>query len=280
MRDSEEEGGRRVTTVLVDEITAQADIQSHGLTVIGRSPARDIIDSSWTDTYQGITLKKLANEIGGKFKIDCHTFPRESDTTHIVPVFSLSGESPWAKLVNEAHNQGLMFTASESGDLYLWKAGRGNPEQFYLTEGVNIKSIRWTDNGSEQFHEYILTGGGKEARIIDSTCNTNRVLTIAMTDPTIDQARLERRARTEMRRRRENRTKVTVSGWGLTSEQIKRLWPTTKEKEVFWVPNMLIPLKVPSIGLNDRLLISEVEYEANVDTFGCTITVVNIEAYL
>jgi prophage tail gpP-like protein len=82
-----------------------------------------------------------------------------------------------------------------------------------------------------------------------------------MTDPTIDQVRLERRAQTETRRRRENRMMVTVSDWGITNEQIKQL-RLTEGKEVFWVPNMVIPLKVPSIGLDAPLLISEVEYEA------------------
>jgi prophage tail gpP-like protein len=82
-----------------------------------------------------------------------------------------------------------------------------------------------------------------------------------------------------MRRRRETRTTITVSGWGLTDEQVKRLGPT-EGKEVFWAPNILIPIKVPSIGLDDRLLICEVEYEASPEILGCTVTVVTHEAYL
>ena len=104
-----------------------------------------------------MTLKALTNEIGGKFAITCETFPKDSDPTYLVPAFRLGGESPWIKLVNEANNQGLLFTANEAGNLYLWQAGRGNPEHFRLTEGLNIKTIRWTKNGSEQFHEYIVT---------------------------------------------------------------------------------------------------------------------------
>ena len=115
--------------------------------------------------------------------------------------------------------------------------------------------------------------------MVDSTCTNNRVLTIDMTDPVITLSKLERRAQTEMRRRRETRTTLTVSGWGLTDKQIKRLGPT-EEKEVFWVPNILIPVEVPSIGLDATLLISEVEYEASPDAFGCTITVVNPQAYI
>jgi prophage tail gpP-like protein len=278
MKDSEEAGGRRVTTVLVDEITVQVDGTKHSLTIRGRSPARDIIDSTWSDAYQEMTLKALANKIGGLFAITCETFPTYAeDPTQLVPAFHLQGESPWIKLMNEANNQGLLFTANEAGNLYLWKA-RGNPEHFHLTEGVNIKTIQWIANGAEQFHEYIVTGGGNKAQRVDGTCENNRILTIDMTDPAVTQAKLERRAETEMRRRRETRITVAVSGWGLTDEQIKRLGPT-EGKEVFWVPNILIPVKVPSIGLDDKLLISEVEYEASQEIFGCTVTVVNPEAY-
>ncbi|MDR1031030.1 MAG: hypothetical protein LBL76_09190 [Treponema sp.] len=279
MKDSEEAGGRRVTTVLVDEITAQVDGSTHRITVLGRSPARDMIDSTFSDDYPEMTLKALTNRIGGKFSITCETFPNTEDPTQLVPAFCLEGESPWIKLVNEANNQGFLFTANEAGNLYLWKAGRGNPEHFHLTEGINIKTIRWTENGSEQFHRYIVTGGGNNVQLVDSTCENNRELTIDMTDPAITQTKLERRAQTEMRRRRETRTRVTVSGWGLTDEQIKRLGPT-EEKEVFWVPNILILVTVPSLGLADRLLICEVEYEASPEMLGCTITVVNHEAYL
>jgi prophage tail gpP-like protein len=280
MKDSEEAGGRRVSTVLVDEITAYTDGATHSIRVLGRSPARDIIDSTWTGPYKEMKLKELTNTIGKKFGISAETFPTYApDPTQPVPAFRLGGESPWIKLVNEANNQGFLFTANEAGNLYIWKAGRGNPEHFHLTEGVNIKTIRWTDNGSEQFHEYIVTGGGNTVRRVDSTCKNNRVLTIDMTDSDITLSKLTCRAQTELRRRRATRTTVTVSGWGLTDEQITRLGPT-EGKEVFWVPNILIPVTVPSLGLNDTLLISEVEYEASPDTLGCTITVVNKETYL
>jgi prophage tail gpP-like protein len=117
MKDSEEAGGRRVTTVLVDEITAHVDESKYGITVRGRSPARDIIDSTWSDDYPDMTLKGLTNRIGGKFAITCETFPPYGeDPTQLIPAFSLEGESPWIKLVNEANNQGFLFTANEAGN--------------------------------------------------------------------------------------------------------------------------------------------------------------------
>jgi len=54
VRDS---GGKRlVTTVLIDEITAGADVEKHSVMVIGRSPARDIIDSTWSGLLVNMSL--------------------------------------------------------------------------------------------------------------------------------------------------------------------------------------------------------------------------------
>lgn len=274
-------GERRVTTVLIDEITAEADGAKHSIKVIGRSPARDIVDSTWSADYVDMTLRELTRTIGKEFDIICDTFPTgQPDPTQTIPAFRLESESPWAKLISEADNQGFVFTSNEAGNLYLWAvpALSGKAWGFHATEGVNIKNISWKENGSEQYHKYIVTGGGQPKEILDPTCRGNRVRTINITKPDISETELERRAETEKRRRRENRTTVTVSGWGLTDQQIKALGPTNK-KEIFFVPNLLIPVKCPSIGLDATLLISEVEYQATPDSFYSTITVVNKEAY-
>jgi len=274
-------GKRRVTTVLVDEVTSGADVKKNSLMVIGRSPARDIIDSTWSDTCSDMTLREITRYIGKKFNIICDTFPPDQpDPTDPVYALEWENESPWTKLICESDNQGYIFTSNEAGNLYLWKVDSGGrPEPFHITEGINVKNIKWTENGSEQFHEYIVRGGGYEAQAIDNTCCSNRVLTIDLTDPFITEETLCRRVKTEMNRRRENKTLVTVPGWGLTDEQIISMGETNR-KEIFWVPNILIPVRIPTLGLNAKLLISEVEYTANYDTVSCDITLVNREAYL
>jgi len=279
-------GERRVTTVLVDEITASADADKHSILVIGRSPARDIIDSTWSDLddnfdYNDRTLREIIKNIGKKFNIVCDSFPtNQSDPTEPVAYFSFENESPWAKLIDEADQQGFIFTSNEAGNLYLWKVHSAITKPFHITEGVNIKNIKWTENGSEQFSEYIVKGGWYDpVHVIDNSCLGKRILTIDIDDPFITEKELKRRAETEMRRRREIKTTVSVSGWGLTDEQIKSLGETIR-KEIYWVPNVLIPVKVPTFGLNANLLISEVEYTANNETMSCDLTLVNREMYL
>jgi len=280
VRDS---GGKRlVTTVLIDEITAGADVEKHSVMVIGRSPARDIIDSTWSGLLVNMSLFEVTKNIADKFRINCNNIPtNRGDPTEKVNFFSWENESPWTKLITEADNQGFILTANEAGGLYIWQPeGTVRREGFHLTEGRNVKTIEWKENGAEQYHEYIVNAAGREVSVIDNTCRSNRILTINLTNPIIEPEKLQRRAVTEMRRRRENRTTITVSGWGLTDTQIKNLGDDTSKREIFWVPNLLIPISMPSLGLRANLLIAEVEQEASVDTMSSTITLVNREAYL
>ena len=278
--DDNPDGTKRVTTVMVDEITDTADTAQKGLLVIGRSPARDIIDSTWGGTILGRqNLEYVANKVAEPFGILVQRMPTDSPETGPVPSFSWENESPWQKLITEADNQGYIFTSNEAGNLYLWKVAAGlRDEGFSLGEGSNIRNIQKTENGAEQLHEYVVRGAGKEARQIDSTCKNNRVMTINLTDLVVSEETLRRRALTEMFRRRENRTTVTVSGWGLGEDHIKR-WGSTHKKEIVWNPNFLIPVTIPSGGLDANLLISQVEYQADAASMTTALTLVNREAY-
>jgi len=273
-----------VTTVLIDEITASADAAKHNILVIGRSPARDIIDSTWTEARTNMTLFEFTEYIAGKFNIDCYNIPtNRGDPTASVPFFAWESESPWMKIIAEADSQGFILTSSQAGDLYIWQPeGEARQEGFHLTEGQNIKAIEWKENGAEQYHEYLVKAGGREERLIDDTCNNNRILTINLTKPIIEREKLLRRAETELRRRKEDRVTATVSGWGLTDAQIQRNLGTDLDgKEIFWTPNLLIPVSMKSLGIIDKeLLIADVEQEASVETMSSTVTLVKREAYL
>jgi len=283
------EGARRplVTTVRVDEVTAHADVSKHSAVVLGRSPARDIIDSTWTDSFwhgdseRPLTLAVILERISARFGIASTWFPSDGDDpTSAIGYFSWQNESPWIKLVAEASGQGFMLTSNQRGGLYIWKpAGTVRSEGFRIDEGGNVRSIEWRENGAEQFHTYVVTGWFGRAEAIDDTCNTNRILTIDLTGFGMNMVNLQRRAETEMHRRREIRTTVTVSGWGLTDSQIRNLGSTNR-RELFWSPNFLIPVSVPSMELSANLLIAEVEHEADAERMQSTITLVRREAYL
>lgn len=272
-------GRRPVTTVRVDEIKDSIDTEKT-VTVLGRSPARDIIDSTWSQTIAGqADLLTITRSIAGKFNIAVDHIPTTENGTKPVANFAFENESPWTKLITEAENQGYIFTSSQTGNLYLTRQPR-NAKQwgFYFNESKNIKSIERTETGAEQFHEYIVKGKNKEVTEIDWTCKNNRVFTINLPDFWVDEEKLRTRAKTEMKRRRENKIKVTVSGWGLTDEQIVRLG-NTYQKEIFYEPNFLIPVKIPSEAIDTVLLTQSVMYTADNNKIETSIELINKEAY-
>ena len=274
------DGNLRVTTVRIDEITDTTDSGRKYITVLARSPARDIIDSTWSDKSESATLLNVANSIAGKFGIKVQHLPRDVDNTETIPAIAWDCESPWTKLLNAADNQGYVLTSNEAGNLYLTKSGRDAEQwHFILEEGMNVKSVEPTKSGAEQFHEYVVVSSGVTGKAVDSQCKNNRILTLNLTDFQLDQEKAIRRAQIELYRRRKTTTKVTVSGWGLTDAQIKSFGDTT-EKELFFNPNFLIPVYIPSAGLNSKMMISEVEYIADSHTFECTVSLVNPEVYM
>lgn len=274
------DGNLRVTTVRIDEITDTTDAGRKYITVLGRSPARDIIDSSWSGREESATLLNVANSIAGKFGIKVQHLPRDVDYTETIPALEWNCESPWTKLLNAADNQGYVLTSNEAGDLYLTKSGR-DAEQWHFTleEGLNVKSVELTESGAEQFHEYVVVSNLLKGRAVDSQCKNNRILTLNLTDFQLDQEKANRRAQIELYRRRKVTTRVTVSGWGLTDEQIKS-FGDTKEKELFFNPNFLIPAYIPGIELDTKMMISEVEYRADPHTYESTVSLVNPEVYM
>ena len=280
----EKYGYHPVTTVSIDEIDEETEKDKKKVTVIGRSRARDIIDSKWSGTVSGQpTLLEILRQIAGDFdfeKKDVICLPtNQGDVTKPVFSFSWENESPWQKMLTVADSQGFIITSNQLGGLYIEQPARSACIWgFALEEGVNIKSVRRAENGSEQFHEYTVSCGFKQGRAIDWTCPNKRKLAINLSDFVIDQEQLDRRAKTEMLRRREDKITCTVSGWGLTERQIQNLCGTY-HKEIFWEVNLLIPVRLPSCSVHANMLVSQVEYMADAKTFSCDVTLVRPEAY-
>ncbi len=278
-------GFHPVTTIYIDEIDEETEKDSHSVIVAGRSAARDIIDSKWSEQILGSpTLYQILKQIAAEFGLDGNNdvlcLPTTAgDITKPVHSFSWENESPWQKLLTVADAQGLIITSNQLGGLYIMQPARGDCGWgFAIEEGVNVRHPRRSESGAEQYHEYIVKAQFGEAHAIDYTCPNKRKLTINLTEFIIDKEKLNRRAKTEMLRRREDRITCSLSGWGLTEEQIQKLGGTY-HKEIFWEVNLLIPVKIPSCNVNAKMLISQVEYTADSSSFSCDVTLVKPEAY-
>jgi prophage tail gpP-like protein len=275
---------RPVATGFIDEIDLEISAKRRSLVVNGRSAARDIIDSSWSGSISNQTLLAVVREIAKPDGVNVWHMPTTVnkvpfDGTKLVTDFSWENESPWQKLIQEADNQGYLITSNQLGELYVWPVASGSrPEPFSLEEGSGIISIKDHESGAEQFNTYVFKGDSKEVTKYDTGCRTKRRLTVNLTGKTMDDAALDRRIKTEMLRRRNRRITIGLYRWGLAEPVLEKMGDIN-QKEVLWEINFFAPVKMPSLDINARMLVSQVEYRADPKALSCEVQLSNPEAY-
>lgn len=267
---------RPITTLLVDEIKITISKEEKSVSVIARSPARDIVDSSYSDSISSMSLLNVVKNIASKFSLTAEHYPKDLDASPQVDSFNLENETAWNKLLDIAENNNYAIASSQLGNLYVWKKSQriSSLPGKKLIEGENIKTIEYTENGAYQFRNYTVKGNGKEATSSDTSVKSKRCCSIVMTDSYVSEVELENRAKTEMKRRRSSTITVTVPGFGLSDEEIKKL-ETTIKTEVFYEANQSIPIIIPSLNINTSMVIKDVVYNLNKDNYSSTLTLVD-----
>lgn len=115
-------GTELITSGRVDSRTRSISEERKEIGYTGRSYARDLIDSACTTNYKNQPLDWIFRKIAGLFGIGFTLDPTVK--TSRVKEFALTAESPWNKLAQEAANQGLIATSTNSGDLFLTKISK------------------------------------------------------------------------------------------------------------------------------------------------------------
>jgi prophage tail gpP-like protein len=171
-------GTDTVITGWVDEVEALLDGTQHTLTVKGRDKTCDIVDCSATNRpgeWRGKKIEAIAAEICAPYgvKVVC-----DVDTGPAISLFRLQpGEKCMDALERlcKGSKSLLILTGTPAGDVHITTASTlqiaPSNGGVSLIEGVNIKSIRHNQNGTEQFHTYIVEAFAKDQK--DSTSSTD-----------------------------------------------------------------------------------------------------------
>lgn len=292
---------RLVSTICVDTVGRLLNAESKSYRITGRSPARDIIDSSWSEQLREQTLFECLKHIAGRFEIDCKYFT-EADPSSLLESFEWENESPWQKLVSAAMGQEFLLYSSQAGGIYLNKvSGQQRPEMFSLVNNRNLEEISIEDNGELQFHEYVIIGEAGSAIVYDNSAPKGRILTVNMSDSTMSLEGLLRYAKVQMKRRGSQKISARLTGWGLDAGELdvvrqdaKRTYQSKaayrglseelKSKlygfETLWGLNFYVPIESEVYQLKTKLLTSQVEYSVESNAISCNLQLVPREAYL
>lgn len=275
-------GDEAVVTGYVDEYENTIDSGSHTIHVSGRDKTADIVDCT-AIVGQGEVLNQdllaIAKAVAGPFGVEVKS---EVDAGSAFSNFSIQpGETGFAVLDRAGRLRGRIFTADGKGALVLTQVGVKRARGA-LVEGKNAKAWSLRLDTKERFSKYVVKAqhGGTDAdngataahvmaEASDATMGRYRPLVIIAEDQaSIADALI--RAQWEAKTRAANAATVQVTVQGY--EQL--------DGGPLWTINELVPVELPSIGIKQDLLISEVTMKLDDGGRTTQLTLVRPDAFL
>jgi prophage tail gpP-like protein len=275
--------GQTVVTGWIEECQSRYDANSHAIEIAGRDKTCDLVDCSVvykTHEILNSNLLQIAKKLCEPFSI---TVKAETDVGEPFKNFSIQpGETVFEALTRGANHRGVLFNTDGEGNLVIIKPGTGKAVTA-LKEGENVKEASVAIDTKERFSQYIIKGQ-VTATDENYAANASQIEGQA-TDPGITRyrpmvivaekqattAEAKKRAQWEAAHRAAESTKITivVQGFGQINEA------------PLWKLNDLVSVDLPLLGINQELLIGELEFRLDGDGGSqTTLTCQRADAYV
>lgn len=250
-------GGDLVVTGYLDEVLPDYDAESHTIKANGRSKAADLIDCSGPDQrFDGRTLLQIAQALAEPYGIEVVD---SVGATKPFRSFALEDGQPIAEAIERAAQiRGARIVSNAQGQLVIVHAVQREVTP-PLMLGGNIRKGSGVFSDRDRFNVYIIegqTGGtdewngeqasGPKGRAMDPRVRAPRT-TLIVCDTPADSADCEARAELESRMR-------WAKGRGVTYTV-----GTWRNDQGVWRPGDLVHVRDAYLGLDEPLLISDVQ---------------------
>lgn len=274
---------RAITYILVDDISATLNSREKRMTIVGRSYARDIVDSIDSGRIEAAKLTEVVEKIAQKYNSDIKVshYPTNADSSPNIQSFTWENESVWQKLLTIAENNGYAISSNQRSGLYVWKrdTNLANNANHKFIENKNIVSAALNKRGYEQFYKYSVKGNYNTTEQIDFSCKTKRIYTLNFTDENISKKELQTRAASELMRRKTDELTIELNNWGLSDKEIEiKKIENKSQVEVFYEPKQLIAVKIPSFDIDKNMIIKDVTFNLSTDSFSSSVILVDVGA--
>lgn len=254
-------GDELVVTGYLDEVLPDYDDTSHTIIAAGRSKAADLVDCSGPDRrFDGRTLFQIAQALTAPYGIEV------IDTVNAAKpfrYFALEDGQPIAEALERAAQiRGARIVSDAEGHLVIVHAVQREVST-PLALGVNIRKGAGVFSDRDRFSEYIVEGqtngdddwsgeqaAGPRGSALDPRVRSPRTTLIVCDTPADGQdckARAELEAR--MRWAKGRGVTYTVGTW--------------HHEQGVWRPGDLVPVRDAYLGLDEQLLISDVQLVEN-----------------
>jgi prophage tail gpP-like protein len=258
---------------------------ARGLSYTGRDRAGQLVDCSarlpkWT--YRNVTLEEFARTLAAPFDVTVSVQPGLVLKRQAKIVVN-PGDSPFKMIQDNTSTDGVIVVSDGAGGIVITRSG--TDRAFPLLQGKNVKAADIEYNGDERFHRYVVMtqiagtdqvfGNGTRihAEAIDEGVKLASRVLVIRPEKGYDRADAQRRADWEARIRaaKAETGNVTVQGWRQSSQPGGLAGSRRGE---LWRPNMITYVRIPSIGIDGDMLISQVDYA--VDDAGGQVTMMRV----
>jgi len=279
-------GSDTIITGFIDRVTPKFDARSHSVVIKGRDKTADLVDSSIEtpplEYGKNQDLFKLVQKWVAPHSI---TVIKDYD---IVPKFPQKlavslGETCAEVIIRACRMKGIIPITDGTGRLLLTASG-GELSDDSLAYEVNVKAGEADYDYANRFYKYTFrTQNNNEDEVIAELWNRSLEVSGSATDPSIkrqnrkvvldaehDATRDECKKRAEVealvRAANGQTASVTVQGWRQSTGKL-------------WKKNMIVPVDIPPLYINQELLISEVSYTLGEDGSESTLKLVRPDAF-
>lgn len=256
-------GDELVLTGNLDEVLPDYDAESHSIVANGRSLAGDLLDCSGQEQrFEGRTLAQIAQALAQPYGIEVVDTVAASKP---FPSFVLEDGQPIAEAIERAAQlRAARIVSDAQGRLVIVHAVQ-REIRTHLVLGVNIRKGSGAFSDRDRFNQYIIEGqtpgsddwNGTQAASPKGTATDPRIrkprTTLVVCDTPADGGDCAARAELEARMRwaKGRGVTYTVSGW--------------QHEQGVWRPGDLVPVRDAYLGLDERLLVSEVQLIEGLD---------------
>lgn len=275
-----------VITGYVDVRGHRYDAQAHVLSVSGRDKTADLVDcsavlSAWE--FQHVSVPEFCAKLAKPFGIEVTVQPGLALTDRIEKLVVNPGDTAFDVIDRVCRMVAALPVPDGRGGLQLTRANVTVRTTTALVEGENVIAASVQYDSSRRFRSYIVLGqragsnegfGETVSRIKATASDDNvtraaRVLLIrpeGVVTPKSAAARAQWEAK--IRAARSAAFTVTVQGW-------------TQGDGTVWPFNVLAPVRIPTLGVDTELLITQTEFGLSVEDGTTTrLTLMSKDAFL
>lgn len=271
-----------IITGYIDKVMPVISAENHTIVVQGRDKTGDLVDCSMTEStnqYLGLKIDQITKRICSPFGIPVK-LGDGADAGAIFDNFLIEqGSTCFEAIQKLCYMRQLLAISDGRGGLLLTKSGTEKITTG-LFQGVNIKQGEASYDFSERFSYYICKGQkqGDDNSTPETVANNSGAYTdevvpryrplLVIAEGQADISTCTKRAKWEgaIRRGKSRRFTITVNGWSLGAESI-------------WEINKLVQLKSELLGVDDTLLISQVNFKLDNNGEITVLTLTSPESF-